>query len=239
MSKPISEQKLTERLNFEGDDVFLDGKVIFSVPHRQTQSDINVLGVPQHGREIYVGSGSCCYGFITILHNGATDSETPKFKLDGFRIPDFNVYDIIPASGDYKKTGFGNDGAILTTGFGCAGSGVRLIDTYYPKMIEVVPGIEFQEMWNSRVQNFVMPRLNVNEYEGKITLDLLRSGYRLKPGKSRDPKLPSCVLDANAQEWYVSQDIWASKDLTPVLDKLGLDVEKTIEANRGYTRIRH
>ena len=235
----MTEQNLTERLNFKEDDVFLDGKVIFSVPHRHAKSGINLLGVPQNGRTLYIGSGQCCYGPITILESHSQEGEEPNFQLDAMRMPDFNVYDIIPASVDYKKTGFANEGAILTTGYGCAGSGVRLIDTYNPKTIEVVSGEEFQEMWNSRVQNWVMPRLNVNEKEGRITLDLLRSGYRLKPGKSRDPNLPSILLDSNAQEWYVSQDVWASKDLTPVLSEIGVDVEKTIEANRGYTRIRH
>ncbi|MBU0457007.1 MAG: hypothetical protein ABH824_04110 [Nanoarchaeota archaeon] len=235
----MTEQNLIERLNFKEDDVFLDGKVIFSVPHRPAKSGINLLGVPENGRTVYVGSGQCCYGPITILKSHSQESEEPNFQLDAMRMPDFNVYDIIPASVDHKKTGFANEGAILTTGYGCAGSGVRLIDTYNPKTIEVVSGEEFQEMWNSRVQNWVMPRLNVNEQEGRITLDLLRSGYRLKAGKSRDPNLPSILLDSNAQEWYVSQDVWASKDLTPVLNEIGVDVEKTIEANRGYTRIRH
>lgn len=213
----MAEQNLTERLNFKEDDVFLDGTVIFSVPHKPAVSSINVLGVPQHGRRIYVGSGGCCYGPITILDDMTKDGETPKFQLGGFRIPGFNVYDIIPASVDSQKTGFANERAILTTGYGCAGSGVRLIDTYDPKTIEVVSGEEFQELWNPRVQNWVMPRLNVNGEKGIITLDLLRSGYRLKPGKSRDPNLPLILLDGNAQEWYVAQDVWASKDLTPVL----------------------
>ncbi len=210
----MTEQNLTERLNFERDNVLLDGEVIFSVPHRPAVSGINLLGVPQHGRRIYIGSGQCCYGLITILDDIAGEGETPKFQLDGFRVPDFNAYDIIPAHADYKKTGFANEGAILTAGYGCAGSGVRLIDTYYPKTIEVVSGEEFQEMWDSRIQKRLMPRINVNEHRGIITLDLLQSSS-------------------------IAQDIWASKDLTPVLNDLGVDVEKTIEANREYTRIRH
>src|SRR3989338_7388335 len=223
----MTNKNLVERLNFDGDDVFLDGKVIFSVPHRDTESEINLLGVPQHGRMIYIGSGKCCYGPITILDDVGRDGETPKFRLESFRVPDFNVYDIIPASVDYRKTGFANGGAILTTGYGCAGSGVRLIDTYYPKTIDVVSEEEFQKMWNKNVQDLVMPRLNVNDQNGTITLDLLKSGYRLKPGRSRDPKLPTILID-DAYETYVAQDIWASKDLTPVLREIGVDVETTI-----------
>ena len=206
----MTNKNLVERLNFDGDDVFLDGKVIFSVPHRDTESEINLLGVPQHGRMIYIGSGKCCYGPITILDDVGRDGETPKFRLESFRVPDFNVYDIIPASVDYRKTGFANGGAILTTGYGCAGSGVRLIDTYYPKTINVVSEEEFQKIRmrnDPSGRNYLdKPRLNVNkEQKDIITLDWLGE----------------------------------SKDLTPILKEIGVDVEKTIEVNKGYTRIRH
>lgn len=233
----MTNENLTERLNFEGDDVFLDGKVIFSVPHREAMSEINLLGVPKGRRIIYAGSGKCCYGPITILRDISQEGESPKFILDGLRVPDFNVYDIIPAIVNPSKTGFGNGEAVLTTGYGCAGSGVRLIGTSYPKTIEVVSAEEFQEMKDSRVM--ITPRLNANRQKGIITLDLLRAGFRLKPGKTRDPRLPSVLLDSNAQEWYVSQDIYESMDLTPVLGKIGVDIDKTIEANLGYVRIRH
>ncbi len=232
----MTEQNLIKRLNFQGDDVLLDGKVIFSVPHRYAKSGINLLGVSKNGRTIYIGSGQCCYGPITILINSSQEGEKLNFQLDSMRMPDFNVYDIIPANVDYEKTGFFNADTILTTGYGCAGSGVRLISTYTPKTIEIVSEDEYQKMCNS---NRVTPRLNVVEQEGIITLDLLKSGYRLKPVKSRDPNLPSVLLDSNAEEWYVSQDVWMSKDLTPVLNEIGVNIEKTIEVNSGYTRIRH
>ena len=127
---------------------------------------------------------------------------------------------------------------MLTTGYGCAGSGVRLVDTYYPTTIEVISGDEFKKMWNPEIQSFVMPHLRVDKDKRTITLDLLKSGYRLKPGRSRDPKLPSCLID-DSYESYVSQDVWASKDLTLVLSEIGVDIEKTIETNEDYARIRH
>lgn len=241
----MTKQNLTERLNFKGDDVFLDGNKIFSVPHRPTESEINLLGVPSGGRIIYVGSGKCCFGPITILMDNASENGDPSnFQLDQLRIPDFNVYDIIPVSVDHKKTIFANEGAILTTGYGCAGAGVRLIDTYHPKTIEVFSEEEFQKLWNKDVQSWMMPHLRVDEHKRTISLDLLKAGYRLKPGRSVDPKLPRmadgtlCLID-DAFENYVSQDIWASKDLTSVLSEIGVDIEKTIEANNGYVRIRH
>src|SRR3989344_3391052 len=235
----MAERDLIERLNFKGDDVLLDGEKIFSVPHRDSKSEINLLGVLQSGRMLYVGSGKCCYGPISILTNHSQEGQEPNFQLDSIRVPDFNVYDIIPTCVDWKKTGFANEGAILTTGYGCAGSGVRLISTCYPKTIEVVSGEEFHEMWNPRVQNYVMPYLNVNDQKGTISLDLFESGFRPKPGKSRNPKLPSILIDLGSEEWYEPQNVWASKDLTSVLNQLGVDVEKTIEANKGYVRIRH
>jgi len=47
------------------------------------------------------------------------------------------------------------------------------------------------------------------------------------------------LIDLGSEEWYETQNVWASKDLTSVLNQLGVDVEKTIEANKGYVRIRH
>ena len=236
----MTRQDIGERLNYKGDDVFLDGKVIFSVPHRESQSEINLLGVIKEAGKIYVGSGQCCFGPISILENRAKNGEEPEYELDGLRVPNFNVYDIIPAYVDNKKTRFCNNGAILTTGYGCAGSGVRLIDTNYPKTIDVVSNEEFRGLWgDTRVQGWVMPYLRVDEQKGTITLDLLKAGYRVKAGKSRDPTLPSILLDSDAEESYVSEDIWASKDLTARLVEIGVDIEKTIEQNKGYVRISH
>ena len=244
----MTDRNLVERLNFQKRDVFLDGNKIFTVPLKDTLGKINLLGVIQSGRRIFVGSGTCCYGPISILEDNAIingsledeaqNSNTPDFQLETMRIPDFNVFDIIPAIVDCEKTKFANDYALLTTGYGCAGSGVRLVATYYPTAIEVVSGDEFQKMWNKNIQDGVRPHLRVDKDKRTITLDLLKSGYRLKPGRSRNPGLPTCLID-DSYESYVSQDIWASKDLTLVLSEIGVDVEKTIEANEGYTRIRH
>ena len=49
----MTEQKLIKRLNFEDDDVYLDGSKIFSVPHKTTESPINLLGISQSGKIIY------------------------------------------------------------------------------------------------------------------------------------------------------------------------------------------
>jgi len=216
MKKNENIEKILDKLNFEGNDVVLDGKVVYSVPNRPTKSEINLLGVTQDENTIYVGSGQCCYGPITILKVTKDDGKISKIYLDAFRLPDFNTYDIIPVEVDYDKMEFSNSDAILCTGFGCAGAGVRLISESSPKTIDVVSEEEFDKMRKDiiemkRYNNFVLPRLNVNEEEGTISLDLKSSGTYMKK----------------------------SKDLTSRLNELGVNIKKTIEKNKGYTRIRN
>jgi hypothetical protein len=234
----MTNKKLSERLSFEGDDVLLDENTIFSVPHRHTQSDINLLGVPEKGNVIFTGSGQCCFGYITILKNHKTiegnhreyDIENPEFTLDGIRVPNFNVYDIMPVG----------PRGILATGYGCSGSGVQLIDTVNPKTIEIVSEEEFQAFRNEYYQDYnnFTPRFGINEQEGTISLDLLRTGFRAKPGRTRDPKLPSILVNTADEEFYISSDVVASKNLTPILEEKGFEIDTLIEANRGYEVVR-
>lgn len=235
----MTQENLLNKLNFEGEDIYLDGKIIFSVPHIKCASRINVLGIPQNGKRIYFGTGECCYGFQGVLEK--TEKGEDDFRLESLVTANFNVFDIIPVIVDYKKTGFGNGDAVLTTGYGCAGAGVKLTGVYYPDVIEVVSRDEFRKI--EGIAEFTLPILNVNQQNGTISLDFYRTGYRLKPGRSVDPRLPRtpdgtlCLID-DAFEHYVSQDIIASKDLTSHLKELGLDIENTMEQNSGYIRMK-
>ncbi len=236
----MTQKSLLERLNFQGEDVYLDDKVVFSVPHINTVSGINMLGVSEesspHGGRIYVGSGKCCYGIISVLDHipNPEDKEAYNFCLKAIMPPDFNVYDIIPA---VATGGFDNSDTMLTTGYGCAGAGVRLMGISSPKTIEVISKDEFNEIWGSR-QVSMHPRLTIHQQSSTISLDYLRAGYRLKPGRSRNPRLPTLLID-DSYEPFVSQDVFVSRDLTPVLRDIGVDIEKTIERNKDYTRIRN
>lgn len=209
----MAEQKLIQRLNFKGDDVLLDGEVVFSVPHRDCVSEINILGVLErkYRSDIYVGCGNCCHGPIMILSEHSGEDEEPQIRFDDIRVPDFNVYDIIPARVDYHQAGFPNTQAILATGFGCSGAGVKLISAISPKDIEVVSEKELRQMMFKRRP--VRPELRVNEEEGVIDLYFQGPGYMLFKDDGR------------------------RKDLTPILREMGVDIEKTIELNRDYDRI--
>mgnify|MGYP001559024461 FL=1 len=260
----MTRANLIERLNFEGTTVYLDGTVIFSglgIPlNNPVDNEVNLLGVtpertvyqssrqepgkeepiftdPIQTRVIYVGSGGCCEGPISILTSGHKEGEKEDFKLDSVKLPSFNVFDILPVVfGDTDQLD-GERYGLLATGYGCHGRGVKLIGRDCSGYLEVVPSHEFRDLWDKRTQNWVAPRLTVSDQTKRITLNLLKSGYRLKPGHRRNPNIPEFLIDNN-YETYVSQDIHASKDLTSRLVELGVDIEKTIEANEGYVRIR-
>lgn len=124
----------------------------------------------------------------------------------------------------------------MTTGLGCAGSGVQLISTCFPKTIEVISYEEFQELRGNSEQ-IVKPRLKVDFEEEKIFLELQKGGYRPKPGRTRNPRLPSIVADSENEEFFMSQDAWKSLDITSRLNEIGVNMGETMEDNRIYSRI--
>ncbi|MBS3157026.1 hypothetical protein J4442_02520 [Candidatus Woesearchaeota archaeon] len=258
----MTEKELIERLNFEGTGIYLDGEAIFSGLDIPVDNRINLLGVtperteyqssryepgkkepvftdPVQTRHIYVGCGSCCEGPISVLISEHKEGEKEDFKLCSVKLPSFNVFDILPIVFKGTEQLDGERYGLLATGYGCHGRGVKLIGRDCSGYLEVVPSQEFRELWDKRAQDWVEPRLTIDDQTERITLNLLKSGYRLKPGHKRNPNIPKCLIDQNF-ETYVSQDIHASKDLTSRLVELGVDIKKTIEElNEGYVRIRH
>jgi hypothetical protein len=106
---------------------------------------LGVLNDLAHGG-IYVGTGYCCHGHVYKL------DQIRKDELRTIQIlsVDLNVYDLLPVIVDYKKTGFCNEHAgIIVTGYGCAGQGVRLLDTLCPKSIDVISTDDCDEMYGS------------------------------------------------------------------------------------------
>ncbi len=200
---------------------------------------------PKYVRLIYVGCGGCCEGPISILTNGRSDGEETSecndyeedFRLYSFKLPSFNVFDILPVVFGNTDQLDGERYGLLATGFGCHGSGVKLMGRDCSGYLEVVPSRDFRELRNAKTQNHGAPRLTISAQTRGINLNLLESGFRLKPGHIRNPNLPEILIDDN-YEAYVSQDVYASKDLTARLIELGVDIEKTIEANEGYVRVR-
>lgn len=254
----MTEQNLIERLNFEGTKVYLDGEVIFSGLDIPVDNQINLLGVtpertiyrssrqepgkepvltdPIQTRIIYVGSGSCCEGPISILTSEHKEGEKEDFKLRSIKLPSFNVFDMLPVVFSGTEQLDGEQYGLLATGYGCHGRGVKLIGQQCSGYLEVVPSQEFREIENT--DRFTAPRLTVHQQDDTISLDFYMIGHRLKPGNKRDPNVPDFLIGP-MHETYTSQDIHASKDLTSRLVELGIDINKTVEANKGYVRIRH
>jgi len=219
----MTPSNLVNRLSFDERNVLLDGEAIYSFPEMgyNASSKIKILGVPQHGKKIYVGSGICCHGLIAILNDSnSREEEKPHFSLGALRLPSFNVEDILPVVIDYDKTGFkktrygrysASDDAILTTGHGCSGSGVSLVSIEHPKTIEVVSEKEYDKM---------------------------RCGVNIKPRFRFEGR--GIILDFFKRNEYecITSEVTASTDLTPLLNELGIDIGKTIQENSGYARIR-
>lgn len=202
------------RMSFQGKDVYIDGVKVFTVPFERTQAGINFLGFSRKEKKIYVGSGQCCYGPISILMYSDREGGTkPEVQVDTLRIPDLNVYDIIPI----------NDTYILATGYGCAGAGVRLVDTYYPTITEIVSTDEYYELekrirtrtglavsWDPRYGDSFRPRLSIDDLTVTVSLEVGTS-----------------TISPRQQE---------SKDLNPILKKHGFDTAGIVERNKGYQR---
>lgn len=233
--KNMTTRTMAERLNFEGDKVFLNGEVIFSIPVRhETKDTVTVVGFwePKDGHfpAIYVGSGTCCHGHLYELEKHKAED---PYVLSQIIAVDTNLMDILPASVNYKKAGFPNSNGVLVVGHGCAGAGVRLVGTYYPRFVDVVSAEQYFSQI-SRGQH-TSPVFRVDK--ATIHLDIRRAGWRVKAGMRRDPALPSILADARTEEFYVSSDLWGTMDLTPRLEEVGVDVSKTIELVTSYRRL--
>ncbi len=245
---------LIGRLGFKSDSVFLDGNMIFTVPFTNpAEFSINVLGLEylpdtlvENKYRLFVGSGGCCYGPVSILE--AKAGKTPHFEMRTLRIPDLNANDIIPARVNPEISDFPNREAFLVTGDGCAGGGVRLISTYYPRSREMVSTpektteiVSTPDYRKCLGENVAVPRLRIDYQKGSISLDFMAVGFPRYPDSFNKGwrALPSIMTTKELQGRYVSQVVCASMDLTSALRDRDIDMEDTLTANRRYRRILH
>jgi len=227
---------MTTGLGCEGGRLFLDGELIFTVPvEESTSSRINLAGYWEPAQDIfstiYVGSGSCCHGHLYELikpRDGA-------YILGGINSVDTNVWDILPVSVDCDRAGFPTPRGVLVVGHGCAGSGVRLISTYYPQSVDVVPAEQYRSQFPP--QELASPIFRVDHTLESIYLDFRRAGWRVKPGKRRNPALPSIVADSEAEEYFISSDLWSSLNITSRLEEVGVDLGETLGLVSSYRRL--
>jgi hypothetical protein len=232
MSEEIS---ILEKLSFSGSDVYLDGEKIMTVPGKNpTRTCINLLGVPSHGDNIFVGTGGCCHGHIVDLDK----SSDGLYGIENIVTPNLNVNDMLFALGKHEGSALPSGTGLIVTGQGCAGAGVRLMSTYEPVSLDVVSTQEFYSLFDGRRDGIVVPRLRADTFDGKIYLDLHRGGFRVNPGMRRDPTMPSILVDTSVETFFVSDDLHSILDITDRLERFGVDISKTLEYNKDFHRIR-
>ncbi|MDO8556752.1 MAG: hypothetical protein Q7R96_06300 [Nanoarchaeota archaeon] len=229
-------KKLIERLAFEGHDVFLDAEKVLTEPLTELPLHSgNAIAVIGYGdRKLFVGSAGCCQGLFSTYAQQGTE-EAPTFRLERVAMPDLNVYDILPVLTDTKKTGFGNPDAVLVTGGGCAGAGIRLLDQYYPKSHDILSTEEFGNL-AERVSGtgHAKSRLRVDQ-TGKVLLDFSRGYWRTKAGMP-STRFGNILVGSNEELVFAEQPIY-TEDLTPRLEKFGLNIKGTKTINERYDRI--
>lgn len=241
----MAERKLVDKLSFENTKVFLDGDAIFTVPGRERSLErgINLLGVDERSSTIYVGTGKCCYGYVFKLEDSSRfkgnydpTRDVPNYELASIRAVDFNVYDILPIKLDPNEDIVFNGNAFIVSGYGCAGSGVRMVSDSYPVTKEIVSGEEFADAVNGCGVNIYRDRLRSSQ--GRIYFDLLRGGVRPKPGMKRNPSLPSILMDASVEEVYTTDDIFHSIDITDKIAEFKVDFPRTFDAINHFWRVK-
>jgi hypothetical protein len=129
----------------------------------------------------------------------------------------------------------GNAESLLAVGSGCSGAGVRLVTLSSPKVFTVMGREEYDALLPQGGHG--KPMFRIDQADWRIHLDILRAGYRLKPGKKRDPKLPSILLDRQSEEFFVDcSDIYRSVDITDKLRQAGVHIDETICLADHYRR---
>lgn len=113
---------------FDGKDVFrsYNGRPLYA----------NVVGILPDAEDspsgtIFIGTGECCHGHLYIFGYGGglfnhENSERPE--LTNVYPIDFNIYDILPL----------DQRIVLVTGFGCSGSGVRLVNNIHHGIYDII-----------------------------------------------------------------------------------------------------
>lgn len=232
----MSKEKNLPAIRFQGKDVYLDQKLAFSVPGANTtKTHINVIGAifdpSSYGiKDMYIGTGSCCHGHL--LH---TRMENGELELSQILTPDFNVYDILPlVTSDCKKAGLGNNNeGLLAVGYGCSGAGAKIIGEYCCKMTEIVGEGELRSLMGD---NPCDPTFVIDLGKDSIRLDLFKIGLRAKPGRTREPGLPSILMNPANEEFYRTEEIVNSLDLKSRLESKGVDFKNTFRRLEDYSR---
>jgi len=210
----MTNKNLTQRLNFGGQTVLLDGAPIYTVPGNKEEGRINFLGVPKNENFIYVGSGEefSGIGSFSSLFNTAEKEEVPKFQPDRIRTFPFDVMDAIPLFGSYKEKKFRGEGYHHDSGV-CLVSGghgeLKIVHHGFPFEL-----VSYEESKKIREGLGLPPdvRTKLDIKGNEIRLNLCRGG-----------------------------EILSSIDIMPRIKGLGFgsfNLPDILQANQGYIRIR-
>ncbi len=124
---------LSDRITFDNDRVFLDGKEEFKLIIPEKIKAIGIMN-SDNGGAINIGTTNCCHGsFYRLILN------ENKLKLSYMTPVDTNVMDILPL---IRNAGYG----VLVCGIGCSGNGVRLLDLDNGKNIDIITTEQYQEL---------------------------------------------------------------------------------------------
>ncbi len=175
-------------------------------------------------------TGYCCDGHVAF-----SKVSEDKFVLADIVSVDLVPQDVLPLEMDYEKTGFCNEGALLVVGQGCAGSGLRLLDTGYHGSRMLVGRGGYRSLQPARDCD---PRLRLDVVERRIFLDFHVKGWRPKKGFENHPDAYSPLRpNLKVEEPYVWHVPYESCDITDILLPLGLMLEETISKLEGFRRV--
>ncbi len=229
MGYETQQKPLIERLSFTASqpELYLDGKLIFTTPKTHFTTDgINVIGVDETRGIIDIGTGQCCHGYFYRLQ---WSKENSQFNLELIRHIDLNVYDLLHAKPAKITTDVPTKQAVLATGYGCAGEGVRLIGLYDPIVTDILP--DFHGLWDRNEWGRISPRFRVSE--GRIYLDI--HGIDRMFSSARNPNKPAELHDASDKTYTAG--VSNSFDLTERLANAGVDINQTLEFAKDYKKL--
>lgn len=227
-------EELVKKLSFKENRLYLDGNEILSIPGNKTCARINIVGV--RGGSIYIGTGGCCHGYLFEMEKSAGES----FVLDDFFSVDFNIFEMMPVVMRGENS---LNRAMLVSGYGCAGSGIRIVSTYDARSISVISRDEYKGVEDFKPEDigldktgFKEHRLNLDDKAGKISLDLYNIGKRVKSGMTRQAGVPEFLMTGE-EEYCVSDRASKSENLTQRLERFGVDIPASLELARSFRKI--
>ena len=148
-----------------------DGNTIFELPVLGGESRvISAFVIAEARRRLVIGTSACCFGHLFVL-----DLVGEDYILSAtFSLPT-NVSDMLNMPTNYKKTGMNNGSTVLISGTACNATGVFLVNTDYPRVLQLVTEKEWNDLIIQRYDWFV-PSI---DWEGDVLYLSGNNGRRI------------------------------------------------------------